>query len=304
MKKALLSIFLLGCFSLSLVACRLAAPGSIVFMSDRDGNGEIYVMPAPGTQAQAGASQVTRLTNSPNWEDEPCWSPDGKRIVYRSTNEIFVMNADGSWQTNLTNAPADYWFPAWSPDGKHIAFCAKGDGEVYEIRVINADGSGMTRLAGDPTWQNHPAWSPDGKRIVFVSSRDGAPEIYVMNADGSQVTRLTSDPLLPNFDPAWSPDGKSIAFCTYLEDGNREIFVMNADGSGLTNLTSDPYWDMSPSWSPDGRRIAYARVEDTDGDGRLTNSDAGEIFVMNADGSGQMNLTNNPANDLDPCWGP
>ena len=79
---------------------------------------------------------------------EPVWSPDGHQIAFVSapdrSQEIYVMNADGSPQTRLTNNLADDYSPAWSPDGRQIAFISDRDGN-NEIYVMNADGSGQTQ---------------------------------------------------------------------------------------------------------------------------------------------------------------
>jgi len=84
----------------------------IAFVSDRDGDGEIYVMGADG-------SNQTRLTNNPATDWTPSWSPDGSKIALESDRdgnfEIYVMDADGSNQTRLTNNPATDWMPSWSP---------------------------------------------------------------------------------------------------------------------------------------------------------------------------------------------
>jgi Tol biopolymer transport system component len=263
-------------------------PGRIAFLSGRDGNGEIYVMNADG-------SDQTRLTDNPANDFFPAWSPDGTRIAFESARdgnrEIYVMNADGSGQANLTGSPADDIDPAWSPDGTRIAFNSNRDGNG-EIYVMNADGSSQTRLTDNPADDLEPAWSPDGTRIAFQSGRGGNFEIYVMNADGSNQTRLTDNPA-DDGGPAWSPDGTRIAFES-VRDGNHETYVMNADGSSQANLTNNPAEDGGPAWSPDGSRIAFH----SNRDGNF------EIYMMNADGSDQTRLTDNPADDFAPAWQP
>jgi len=85
----------------------------VAFVSDREGNREIYVMDADG-------SNQTRLTNNESSDEWPAWSPDGRKIAFVSrrdgNEEIYVMSLDGSNQTNLTNHPADASYPDWSPE--------------------------------------------------------------------------------------------------------------------------------------------------------------------------------------------
>jgi uncharacterized caspase-like protein len=264
------------------------ASGRIAFFSFRDGNREIYVMNADGTDQ-------TRLTDNPAYDFSPAWSPDGARIAFASSRdgnkEIYVMNADGSDQIRLTDNSAHDFDPAWSPDGARIAFASFRDGN-YEIYVMNADGSDQTRLTDDPAHDSSPTWSPDGSRIAFDSNREGNWEIYVMNADGSDKTRLTDNSAYDS-SPAWSPKGARIAFYSF-RDGNYEIYVMNADGSDQARLTDDPAHDSSPTWSPDGSRIAFESERNGNYD----------IYVMNADGSDQARLTDSPAQDFSPVWQP
>jgi Tol biopolymer transport system component len=180
-----------------------------------------------------------------------------------------------------------------------IAFDSDRDGNE-EVYVMNADGTGQTNLSNNPAWDGIPVWSSDGTKIVFSSMRDGDFEVYVMNVDGSGQTNLTNNPGQTDYNGSWSPDGTKIVF-TSLRDGNSEIYVMNADGSGQTNISNNPAWEDTADWSPDGTKIAFGTNRKG---GCCPNPQDHEIFVMNADGSNQTNITNNSEPDSDPDWSP
>jgi Tol biopolymer transport system component len=197
----------------------------------------------------------------------------------------------------LSPAAAEATFPG--QNGK-IAFVTSRDGGDYDIYAMSADGSAETPLTSNTEHDITPAWSPDGTKIAFATDRDaGNYEIYVMNADGSGQTRLTNSAPAEG-DPAWSPDGTKIAFAR-----SGDIHVMNADGTNQTPLITSPTGSYSsPDWSPDGSRIAFIRF--LAGDLPLT-----QIYVANADGSGQTSLTPwNPddpdfrGENRDPTWSP
>ena len=126
----------------------------IAFASDRDGNQEIYVMAADG-------SDQNRLTNDPAKDWDPTWSPDGSKIAFVSDRagvpHIFVMNVDGPDPIDLTPGADLAWSPAWSPDGSKIVFVSDRDGDA-DIYVMNADGSEITLVTDSPATDLVPAW--------------------------------------------------------------------------------------------------------------------------------------------------
>jgi TolB protein len=226
---------------------------------------------------------------------------------------VFIADPDGSGATQITHNPyrietphgGSYAAPdapsSWTPDGGRISYVRiRPNGD--EARIVNADGTGDEAF-GAPTTA---VFSPDGSKLAYVSFNPyGYPQIFVSNIDGSGVTQLTRG--TGAYDPDWSPDGTKNAF-TQGPDfyGGPEIYVMNADGSNQTRLTFEldhGAWAWDPSWSPDGARIAFTRTYQ---------GEQYEIYSMNADGSGLINLTDNPEDppnyaridDEDAAWSP
>ncbi len=125
--------------------------------------------------------------------------------------------------------------------------------------------------------------------IIFDSDKDnnveGEFDIYRMNPDGSQIRRLTNNSPINDFGGEQSPDGRSIAFVSVGrpgdELGDAQIYLMDADGSNMRQLTRASGNNSGPTWSPDGRKILFFS--------NRNNNPA--TYVMNADGSGQTNLT-------------
>jgi Tol biopolymer transport system component len=221
--------------------------------------------------------------------------------------EIFVMNADGSNQRQITFNELDDEDPAWSPNGKRIVFWrnlkAPSRGEFdLDILTMKADGSAERNLTKTPgVAEFQPSWSPNGSKIAFARApdSDSASDIYTMSPDGSNERQLTSGGLNNEF-PNWSPDGTRIVFNGFRDDPldeNYEVYTMGAGGGDVTRLTFEPAaGDFVPAWSPNGRRIVFASSRDG----------AVDIFTMRADGSNQRNRTNDDDDAFNgaPDWQP
>jgi Tol biopolymer transport system component len=225
----------------------------IVYAADVEGNIDIYVMNADG-------SNSLRLTNHPAEDKEPAWSPDRRQIAFVSNrdgaHEIYLMNADGSNQRRLSNDGATTGSPSWSPDGQHIAYHSYRGGQSRIYVISTSTGSTRSLTSGNAE-DIEPAWSPDGRRIVFASDRGGNFEIYVMDTNGANVRRLSNNPQADNRSPAWSLDGTHIAFVSTIRRDS-EINIMNADGTGLRTVAVNPdLFAEAVTWSPDGQWLAY-----------------------------------------------
>jgi TolB protein len=236
----------------------------------------------------------------------------------QSSDELYVMNADGSGQRRLAQSLTGNHSTAWSPDGRKLVFAMRplGSAKVCdragdcneELFVINADGSGLRRLTRNAVPDEDAVWSRDGRKIAFLSRRDGTgADVFVMNADGSDQRNLTRRPG-NEVAPAWSPDGRAIVFSAVppgqplwvggsssASGPYRDVYVMNADGSHQRNLThTTEAEEWASGWSADGRTIAFS----------ANDGQSNRIFVINADGNGKRALTKRITPETFMSWSP
>jgi Tol biopolymer transport system component len=250
----------------------LSFTGRIVF----DNHDDVWTINADGTG-------LTQLTDSPAYEFDPSWSPDGTRIAFRTERsgetEIWLMNADGTDEHRLTAGLS----PAWSPDGSLIAFAGPA-GTTGIITLIRPDGTGLRQLPHTEGGE-YPTWSPDGTRIAFNSNLSGDHVMYIADVDDSEVVDLSS--VGEGWQVAWSPDGQSILFTSHRDytDNYTDVYVMRPDGSDVRRLTNQRAY--TPAWSPDGEHIVFS---------------APGLFVMNADGTGVTPIPTNVGETSLPDW--
>ena len=257
----------------------------LVFMSRADAlTGELYLLNKNNL--------IIRLTDNNRHDDNPSLSPDGRKIVYLSGDEldtlsweIYVMDLNTRQVTRVTDNTVGDGHPDWSPDGAKIVYISFQDAAgnpaaTADICVINPDGTGFRRLTDNPYMDDDPEWSPDGSRIAFKSTMntgaDAREELFLMDPDGANIRRLTtSTGWQSDHDPSWNPDGGSIVFCRYT--GKRpwtDIAVLDTlvirwsdlipwnvwrtDTIGnLTRLTDVENAASLPIYSSDGEYVLY-----------------------------------------------
>ena len=247
----------------------------------------------------------------------PAFSHDGKKLALNDIGNdpvvmasVSAMGADGTNAQRIFRGEAGSFAlaPQWSPKDDWIAF---GEGFYFlprgrpaRVRIMRPDGSELHELTKTEGNSGFPSWSPDGKQIVFRFWSETEYGLRIINLDDGSVTKLTTGS--DNF-PAWSPNGDLIAF-TRFSEGDYDTYTIRPDGTGLKRLTTTPGNDAHEIWSPDGKQILFSSARLGFKDEAPLSDDVpqpyAELFVMNADGSGQRPLTDNQWEDGTPAWAP
>lgn len=224
--------------------------------------------------------------------------------------QLYVIYPDGSHETRLTylvRKSGTWWWPSsWgpfldlvnniqpqpAPIGEGVVYLSnvEGDYAFYQIRL---GGSEPIRLPTPNSVLGNPnaKLSPNGQRIAYIT-HEGA--LAVINRDGTDERCLTCNTGKRTSTPSWSPNGQYLVFAMDEVEGTN-LYRINSDGTNLHQLTNTPgARNGAPAWNPKGEYIAFSSTRDRG---------QSEVYIMNADGSGQRRLTTSGSDDA-PAWSP
>jgi TolB protein len=237
------------------------------------------------------------------------WAPDGRAFAMRSwepdPTRVCITIIEAAGRKCLVR---DGHAPSWSPDGKYIAYSTDDSYSLVPenvraaaINLVEVSSQVVTPLITFPPPQDAinrlrtstVTWAPDGKTIAYSTQtytftdstlNEDVGSIWLMSLDNKQPVFLTSGQ-----SPAWSPTRKEIAF-----QRNQDILLYDLETRTEQVLVHDPKAAHSPAWSPDGQQLLFTSLRDGNA----------EIYRINRDGTGLVNLTNNEADDFAPAWHP
>lgn len=258
----------------------------IAFVGTSSGQKEIYMADYDGHNVEQITSYNT-ITLSPR-----C-SPSGDKMIYtsfRSSGTVLFMH---DMIKGLTRKISDRRglniAAAWRPNGEELALTLTISGNP-DIYLIDTTGRIIKRLTKNWGIDVSPTFSPDGEKMAFVSNRSGSPQIYILDLTNNRVERLTFEGNY-NTSPVWSKLDR-IAYASST-NGHFDIHTISPDGGALRGITQDQGNNEDPCWSPDGRYLAF-------GSNRAGRNY--HIFIANANGQNQRQVTFLEGDQLSPTW--
>lgn len=165
-------------------------------------------------------TELKNLTNSPAFDADPAWSPDGKQITFACRvpsdphPRVLVMNADGSDQKDVLGYPLDVAvYPSWTSDGKQIVYGGPDENRRIQVMQVNPDGQGQVSITSGNRANSYAAWSPDGNYLAYAAEPGAklADLVIYDVASGEHRTVLKGEvfqELYRDARPAWVPKKK------------------------------------------------------------------------------------------------
>lgn len=282
-----------GLGGLSLAMSDQFSVHELAFVSERDGNVEIYV-------AHIERGLLVNATNHPALDNRPQWSPDGQWILFSSGREqstaYFLVNTH-SWRIKTVGETGNGYGAVWSPDGQKIAIRENSPQATvenpYQFRIFDL-ATGVIEITQDIEGWEFGIFSDDPNlRRIIVRDIHGFPRFADIRPEDIQVNGLIEADSFISGAIALSPDGQFFASSEEVND-QTDIYLVPVTEGDAINLTDHPAPDADPVWSYDGEYVAF--VSNRDGNS--------EVYVVNIATRRVTNISQHRRRDYTPVWSP
>lgn len=281
----ILAGFLSGCHS-----SNLKHKESLVYVSERNGNSDLYAIDALGQWER-------RLTTNANRDWLPRWNSGMKQLIYHTMDEnqisfVVAMSIEKERRDTLPIAHLTNYRLISS--GKRIIYTQSNNG-FQNIWWSNLDVMDNVQLTDSESFNGYFSISPKGDKLSFVSDRTGQNELYLLNLQTKELKRLTDNDMIEQYS-TWSPDGNRVAYTMRpSEEGSAEdIYVLDLRSNNVTQLTNTPYGEKEIAWSLSGEKIAFHGAT-MDGD---------HIYTIDIEDGKFTKITSGDAYHGSPTWVP
>lgn len=198
-------------------------------------------------------------------------SPDGTQVVFVFRGNIFVTSTDYETTRQITNTPEGEANPHFSPDGRSIVYSSERGpfNNIYKASIVRDEEVNFANATlikeemlfpEDASERSRPQIAPDGKKLSFVLDRK---QLWVSDLDGKNASQITDGTTHPDFEDrlaySWSPDSKWLAIehCPYVRNPYCDVAIVNIATKEIINLTESAYFHSSPRWVMDGNAILH-----------------------------------------------
>lgn len=264
--------------------------GRIVFTCTRDNYNQLCLVNRDGS----GFTQLTDMAASNYY---PIFTPDGNSLLFASNRngafDFYLLAFNQKEVLQITNNVGNVISPDYSPDGRQIVFANKVGDTPTSIWMVNADGLNPRLVYAGVRDIASVAWSPNAEKIAYAISTGitGEYDIYTMDINGRNHLKISQGLLGIGGSVDWSPDGNYLLIYAGAF-GEKDIFKIEVATGTYFQLTNGGN-NAGASFSPDGNYIVF---------NSLRNNDQADLYIMRADGTNQVQLTNDPEPDWGAMW--